>query len=130
MPETLVYRIASALDPTRPIMWIMEIAGVAHSTAKTWAYGSKSWAYGNRRPPIEALKNMQAALRDALPEGVNQKLLLELDALLKAYIWEREREPAKPRSGFNEIRERDGPGSIPRDGRNRLGRPKRTSAST
>jgi hypothetical protein len=29
------------------------------------------------------------------------------------------------RRGFMEIRERDGPGSVPRDGRNRLGRPRR-----
>ena len=31
-----------------------------------------------------------------------------------------------PRRGFMEIRERDGPGSVPRDARNRLGRPKRS----
>jgi hypothetical protein len=31
-----------------------------------------------------------------------------------------------PCRGFMEIRERDGPGSVPRDARNRLGRPKRS----
>lgn len=36
-------------------------------------------------------------------------------------ISQREREP-KRRTGFNEIRERDVPGSVPRDGRNRRGR--------
>jgi len=28
------------------------------------------------------------------------------------------------RRGFMEVRQRDGPGSVPRDGRNRCGRPK------
>jgi len=40
-----------------------------------------------------------------------------------------EREP-KRRTGFNEIKERDGPGSTPRDCRNRLGRPKRSLSPT
>ena len=121
----LIYRIAAAFDPGRPVHWLADFAGVARSTAKTWAYGSKHYAYGNCRPPICLLKELRDFLKSAWPTHTEPKLLIELHSLLKQYIWVRQREPIKPRKGFMEIRERDGPGSIPRDGRNRLGRPKR-----
>jgi hypothetical protein len=41
-------------------------------------------------------------------------------------IARRDGEPPR-RRGFMEVRERDGPGSIPRDGRNRRGRPRKCS---
>jgi hypothetical protein len=124
MERSLIYRIARAVDPDRPIVWLAELAGVAYSTAKTWAYGSKRhWAYGQRKPPVSLLKDLHAALEAALPAHQGYRLVLALTSLLDQYIWEREREPIKPRAGFNLIRERDGPGSIPRDGRNRRGRP-------
>jgi hypothetical protein len=47
-------------------------------------------------------------------------LRYELDHVIRKRSYE-----VRRRTGFNEIRERDGPGSVPRDGRNRLGRPKR-----
>ncbi len=125
MEKTLVYRVAAALFPEHPLKCLAGFAGVAHSTVKTWAYGSKHWAYGNRRPPIRVFNDVYAALQAALPTHKNQALVLDLTELLRGYIWQREREPIKPRAGFNKIRERDGPGSIPRDGRNRRGRPRR-----
>jgi hypothetical protein len=124
MERSLVYRIARALNPD-PIVWLAAFAGVARSTAKTWCYGNKHWAYGQRKPPISVLKKLQSALETALPTHQDRRLVLALDELLKQYIWEREREPIKPRAGFNQIWERDGPGSIPRDGRNRRGRPRK-----
>jgi hypothetical protein len=127
--RTLIHRIACVFAPDRPIGWLARSAGVAHSTAKTWAYGHKSWAYGNRRPPIYLLKGLQIALEETLPTHKNQVEVLELSQLLRGYLWEREQEPMKPRAGFNVIRERDGPGSIPRDGRNRRGRPRRLLAA-
>jgi hypothetical protein len=124
MERSLVYRTAAALFPEHPVKSLARFAGVTHSTAKTWAYGNKHWAYGNREPPIEVLKDLRGELQSALPAHGNQPVILDVVAHLDSYIWERERQLIKPRSGFNEIRERDGPGSTPRDGRNRLGRPR------
>jgi hypothetical protein len=62
-----------------------------------------------------ALKNRQASLFQLIPE---------FDYLIIG----REREPPR-RTGFNEIKERDGPGSMPRNGRNRRGRPRRPAAA-
>jgi hypothetical protein len=67
------------------------------------------------RPPIDILTKLRAVVRDR-PTGLEGELDYE--------IRKREYEP-KHRTGFNSIRERDGPGSIPRDGRNRLGRPRK-----
>jgi hypothetical protein len=65
-------------------------------------------------------------LRDLLKDrqAIVSGLILQLDY----DIIQREREPRR-RTGFNEIRERDGPGSVPRDGRNRLGRPPKNRPS-
>jgi hypothetical protein len=95
-----------------------------HSTAKTWAYGSKHWAYGNRKPPIQVFKKLRGLLQDALPTHENQRVVIDQTTLVDQYIWLHERKAARPLTGFNEIRVRDGPGSTPRDGRNRLGRPR------
>jgi hypothetical protein len=120
-----MYRVAIAFNPSHPIGWLSQFAGVSYSTAKTWAYGHKHWAYGNRRPPLQVLKDIYDAIEQASPSPPGTARMLALRELLRGYIWEREREPVKPRAGFNVIRERDGPGSVPRDGRNRRGRPRR-----
>jgi hypothetical protein len=69
-------------------------------------------------------------LQAALPAHQNQPLIIELSDLVDQYIWLHDRKAPRPRTGFNEVRVRDGPGSIPRDGRNRLGRPKKPGNST
>ena len=110
MSDTLIRHAFRALNPDRPIMTLAELSRRPRSTAR-------SWARGHRRPPIAVLK----MLRDALKE--RQATFLALMPELDRLIMKRECEP-KRRTGFNEIRPRDGPGSIPRDGRNRRGRPK------
>jgi hypothetical protein len=130
----LIFRIACALHPgwPGPVAWLASIADhrrggrrAARSTAKTWAYGRKHWAYGNCKPPIELFKKLKGLLQDVLPTHKNQSVIIELSDLVAQYIWQCERKAARPLTGFNEIRPRDGPGSVPRDGRNRLGRPRR-----
>jgi hypothetical protein len=134
----VIFRIACALHPgwPGPVAWLASIAdhrrgsrGVARSTAKTWAYGRKHWAYGNRKPPIELFRKLKGLLQDAMPAHENQRVVIELTTLVDQYIWQHERKAVRPLTGFNEIRPRDGPGSTPRDGRNRLGRPKNGNGS-
>jgi hypothetical protein len=110
MAWTLIRDIARMLSPDRPIVLLARLAGCPRPTAK-------SWATGHRRPPIFLLR----LLRDmAEAQARNAGSLGELDYEIR----QREYEP-KHRTGFNIVRERDGPGSVPRDGRNRLGRPKK-----
>jgi hypothetical protein len=130
----LIFRIARVLHPDRPIAWLARIAEhrrggrqFTYSTVKTWVYGRKHWAYGNRKPPIHVFKKLRGLLQAALPAHENQRVIIELSDSLNQYIWLHERKAARPLTGFNEIRPRDGPGSIPRDGRNRLGRPRERS---
>jgi hypothetical protein len=111
MSDTLIRRAARAVNSNRPIT---TLAGFAHAPRST----AKSWATGHRRPPIFILR----ILRDILKS--RQAAFSQLIPALEYVIMQREREPTR-RTGFNEIRERDGPGSVPRDGRNRLGRPKK-----
>jgi hypothetical protein len=112
MAWTLIRDIARTLSPDRPIIFLARLAGCPRPTAK-------SWATGHRRPPISVLK----LLRE-LVQGRRTGLEGELDYEIRR----REYEP-KHRTGFNLIRERDGPCSIPRDGRNRRGRPRRVVAT-
>jgi len=112
MSDTVIRRAARALDPDRPIMTLAKLARGRRSTAK-------SWATGHRRPPIMTLKILCDLLKEAR-RAPPFELIPELENLIML----REREPLR-RTGFNEIRERDGPGGAPRDGRNRLGRPRR-----
>jgi hypothetical protein len=114
MSDTVIRRAAHALNPDRPIMMLAHLARCPRSTAR-------SWATGRRRPSIAVLKVLRDALKD------RQSSLFALMPELDHVIMKREYEP-KNRTGFNEIRVRDGPGTAPRDGRNRLGRPKRTRA--
>jgi hypothetical protein len=131
----LIFRIAHALYPAAPVAWLASIADhrrggrkFAYSTAKTWAYGFKHWAYGSRKPPMELFKKLKGLLQDALPTHEDQRVVIELSSLLDQYIWLEGRKAARPRTGFNEIRPRDGPCSTPRDGRNRRGRPKKRNS--
>jgi hypothetical protein len=114
MPWTLIRDVARMVSPDRPIVLLARLAACPRPTAK-------SWASGHRRPPIFLLKR----LRDiAESQARNAGLLGEIDYEIR----KREDEPPWKRRGlgFMEIRERDGPGTTPRDGQNRLGRPKRT----
>jgi hypothetical protein len=111
MPDTVIRAAARALNPDRPIMTLAGLARAPRSTAK-------GWATGQRRPSISTLKTLLDMLKD------RRAALYQLIPELEHIVAQREREP-KRRTGFNEIRERDGPGSAPRDGRNRRGRPKR-----
>jgi hypothetical protein len=82
---------------------------------------ARSWRQGHRRAPVPVLKKLLLLLRLRCVEC--NELLRDL----AIEIARREGEPPWKRRGlgFMEIRERDGPGSMPRDGRHRLGRPKR-----
>lgn len=115
MSATVIRSAARALNPDRPIMMLARLARGRRSTAK-------SWATGRRRPPIATLKILLDLLKD------RRAALYQLIPELEYVIALRDREPPR-RTGFNEIRERDGPGSVPRDGRNRLGRPARRRTS-
>jgi hypothetical protein len=112
MAWTLMRDIARTISPDRPIMLLARLGGCPRATAK-------SWATGHRRPPIYVLKLLREIERDGGRTGLGPELDYE--------IRKREGEPGWMRRGpgFMQVRERDGPGSIPRDGRNRRGRPKR-----
>jgi hypothetical protein len=131
----LIFRIARLLHPDGPVAWLVTIADhcrggrqFAYSTVKTWVYGHKHWAFGSRKPPIHLFKKLKGLLQEASPTHKNQSVIIELSDLVAQYIWQCERKAARPLTGFNEIRPRDGPGSTPRDGRNRLGRPRGVKA--
>jgi hypothetical protein len=79
---------------------------------------ARSWRQGHRRAPLPVLRQLRAKLQARAAEC--NSLCRDLDF----EIARREGEPLHGR-GFMEIRERDGPGTVPRDGRNRLGRPRR-----
>ena len=109
MADTIIRQVARALSPDRPVMFLAGLAKCPRSTAK-------SWCTGHRRPPIWLL--------DAIRSIADGQDLTGLAQALNHLIRQRKDEP-KQRTGFHLIRERDGPGSTPRDGRNRRGRPKR-----
>lgn len=79
----------------------------------------RSWRQGHRRPPLVVLKHLRQLVQERAAE------CNELWRDLGFEIDRRQYGPPPPRRGFMEIWERDGPGSVPRDGRNRLGRPRR-----
>jgi hypothetical protein len=110
MSDTVIRAAARTLNPNQPTKMLAALANGRRSTGK-------SWATGHRRAPIVKLK----ILRDLLKE--RQAALFGLIAELELMVMRREVEP-KRRTGFNEIRVRE-PGGVPRDGRNRRGRPKR-----
>jgi hypothetical protein len=128
MANTLIREAARALDHHRPIRLLADLAGRPRPTAR-------SWATGHRRPPLPILKTLLEVLRQRQAERTGvapleerqtlSGLAYELDYLIRKRSYE-----VRRRTGFNEIRQRDGPGSAPRDGRNRRGRPKRIRSST
>ena len=82
---------------------------VAKSTARSWRRRG--------RAPVPVLKKLRRLAQLACV-GLNE-LMRDLDI----EVARREGECIR-RRGFMEIRERDGPGSVPREGRNRRGRPR------
>jgi hypothetical protein len=82
----------------------------------------RSWRQGHRRAPLHTLMSLRRMLQTRAAECFSLCRDFDLE------IARREGEPPWKRRGpgFMEIRERDGPGSVPRDGRNRRGRPKKT----
>jgi len=78
---------------------------------------ARSWRQGHRRAPLSVLRQLHLML---------QARAAECNSLWREFGIEIARRQGEPphRRGFMEIRERDGPGSVPRDARNRSGRPK------
>jgi len=93
---------------------------LADSCGGRWAKSTvRSWRQGHRRAPVSVLKHLHHMLQ------VHSAESNELWTLFGNEIARREYPPPTAPRGFMEIRERDGPGSKPRDGRNRRGRPRR-----
>ena len=108
----LINRAARALFAGAPSSLLARSCGVAKATAR-------DWRKDRRRAPKPALKQLRKLAQIRAAEcGV---LCRDLDNA----IMRRDGEFI-PRRGFMEIRERDGPGSLPRDVRNRLGQPDRS----
>jgi hypothetical protein len=78
---------------------------------------AKSWYTGHRRPPIYVLDHLRHLMR---VRGETERVQ-QFDYLIRQRMGE-----APHRSGFCTVKERDGPGTLHRDGRNRLGRPRRS----
>jgi hypothetical protein len=113
MAATTLHRAALALSPDAPNAALARITGRPKATAR-------AWIAGRRRPPVAVLLKVQEELRrrarDMWEIGNN-------GGALDCEIWRRRREPKPKLCGFFEVKQRDGPGSVPRDARNRLGRP-------
>jgi hypothetical protein len=115
----LINRAAQALFAGAPGALLARECGVRAAKAS-----AHSWRRGHRRAPLSVLKTLRRRLQARGAECFSLCREFDLE------IARREGEPPSKRRGpgFMEIRERDGPGSIPRDGRNRRGRPKRIKA--
>jgi hypothetical protein len=111
MEMKLLDRAALLLWPDTPNAGLSGITGRPKPTARTWRSA-------RRRAPARVLSLVRTELQSRGSEIFS--LIREFDL----EIARREGEPP-PRRGFMEIREHDSPGSIPRDGRNRRGRPRR-----
>jgi hypothetical protein len=111
----LIYRAAQALFLGAPSALLARECGtlVAKATAR-------SWRQGHRRAPKPVLRQIRLMLQARAAECYS--LCREFDN----EIARRDGEPPR-RRGFMEVRERDGPRSVPRDGRNRRGRPRKYS---
>jgi hypothetical protein len=76
--------------------------------------------YGHRKIPLKHISELEAELAARIPEY--HAIIQEL----KQAAWLRQRQGTTPlRRGFLEVKERDGPGSPPRDARWRGGRRKK-----
>jgi hypothetical protein len=107
----LIFRAAQALFPDAPNAALARACGVPKATVR-------SWRRGHRRPPKDVLEVIRLLLQ------VRAAHCNELWREFGIEIARREGEPRRL-TGFNEVRVRE-PGGVPRDGRNRLGRPRRT----
>jgi hypothetical protein len=107
----LIFRAAQVLFPDAPNAALARRCGVPKATVR-------SWRRGHRRPPKDVLEGIRLLL---------QARAAQCNELWREYGIEIARRDGEHfhRRGFMEIRERDGPGSKPRDGRNRRGRPRR-----
>jgi len=111
----LINRAAQALFAGAPT------ALLAHECGLLPKATARSYRQGHRRAPVPVLKSLRRMLQVRAAECSSLCRDFDLE------IARREGEPHWKRRGpgFMEVRERDGPGSVPRDGRNRLGRPRR-----
>ena len=106
MSDTIIRRVAVALNSSRPIIGLAEMTRCPRATAR-------SWTSGHRRPPIAILKLLQHELRR------RQEELLALIPELDHIVMKREHEP-RHRTGFCMIDPTTG-----LDKRNKSGRPRR-----
>jgi len=106
--ETIIRRAARLLSAEAPNAALARVAGCPKSTAR-------AWISGRRRPPI----NLYGRLEEELRERIRTHFAIVAE--MKHVVWLRQREPPPPLRGFFAIDPLTG-----RDGRNRLGRPKRT----
>ena len=109
----LLDRAARALFAGAPTSLLARFSGAAKATAR-------DWRKDRRRPPKPVLKRLREEAQRRAAECC--EICRDLDNAIARRDVE-----FIPRRGFMEIRERDGPGSVPRDARNRLGRPKRSN---
>ena len=108
----LINRAARALFAGAPSSLLARSCGVAKATAR-------DWRKDRRRAPKPALKQLRKLAQIRAAECC--EICRDLDNAIARRDVE-----FIPRRGFMEVRERDGPGSVPRDARNRLGRPKQS----
>ena len=110
----LIYRACLALFPAAPNALLARSCDglVAKATAK-------SWRQGRRRAPLPVLRQIHRLLQERAAECDDLWRLLGIE------IARREGEPPR-RRGFMEIRVRE-PGGVPRDARNRRGRPRQST---
>jgi hypothetical protein len=108
----LIYRAAQALFSGSPSALLARECGILVAKAT-----ARSWRQGHRRAPKPVLRQLRLML---------QARAAECNSLCREFDIEIARRDGEPpgRRGFMEVRERDGPGSVARDGRNRRGRPK------
>jgi hypothetical protein len=105
----LIFRAAQALFLGAPNALLAGACGVPKATAR-------SWRQGRRRPPKHVLERVRLML---------QARAAQCNELWRQFGIEITRREGEPRrlTGFNEIRVPER-GGVPRDGRNRLGRPR------
>jgi hypothetical protein len=110
----LIDRAARALFAGAPTSLLARSCGVLVAKAT-----ARDWRRDRRRAPKPVLKQLRELAQVRAAECC--EICRDLDNAIARRDVE-----FIPRRGFMEVRERDGPGSVPRDARNRLGRPKRS----
>jgi hypothetical protein len=123
MAWTLIRDVMRLLSPDRPIVQLARLGGCPRPTAKSWATGHRRPSVGILKAALEAIRERQTGRADVAKLEERQTisgLAYELEDMIRKRSYE-----TRHLTGFNAVRERDGPGSVPRDARNRLGRPRR-----